>query len=128
MRITYETIDQTFGLYLTSIADIPKGQEVFWNYGNKGNIEFLVLYGFVCSDGSQEKSAVLTYTPNFDPNNKLDAVKREIFKMNNFQGSFNWKVTEKMEGELLTAMLSTLRIIAMTDEDMKDQESVRNLA
>ena len=35
---------------------MPKGEEVNWHYGRKGNIEFLTLYGFVCTDGSQPKS------------------------------------------------------------------------
>ena len=41
------------GAYIRAITDVPKGQQVNWNYGNKGNYEFLKRYGFVLTDGTQ---------------------------------------------------------------------------
>ena len=47
------TMTTDIGVYVTARSDIAKGDQLFWHYGNKGNFEFLKLYGFVLTDGTQ---------------------------------------------------------------------------
>ena len=54
-------------------------------------------------------------------------MKLEIFQISDSQYEFHWKVTEDIEDQLLISMLSALRILAMTDEDIEDKEQVLNL-
>ena len=44
------------GVYIRAIKNIRKGEQIFWHYTDKGNYEFLKLYGFVLTDGTQPKS------------------------------------------------------------------------
>ena len=78
----------------------------------------MVLYGFVCTDDSQEKRAVFAHTPDLNSDTKLDKLKTVILSLSENKATLNWKVTENIEDHLLMSLLSALRILAMTNEDI----------
>ena len=94
--------------------DIAKGEALNWDYGDKGNFEFLKLYGFVLTDGSQLKS----YSGHLDlselgGNVQLAKVKRQILKRERMA----YVLSEDFDSEDVMQLLSVLRIKVFDDAE-----------
>ena len=94
--------------------DVAKGEALNWHYGDKGNFEFLKLYGFVLSDRSQLKS----YSSHLDlfelvGDVQLVKVKRQILK----RESMAYTLIEDFDSEEVMQLLSVLRIKVFDDAE-----------
>ena len=63
--------------------DVAKGEALNWHYGDKGNFEFLKLYGFILTDGSQLKRYYghLDMSELGGGNDQMTKVKKQILKL-----------------------------------------------
>lgn len=85
-----------------------------WHYGDKGNFEFLKLYGFILTDDSQPKSYsnYLDVTESGD-DVQLAKVKRQIFKKKRMPFTLN----ENFDSEEVLELLIALRFKVFDDAE-----------
>ena len=96
------------GLYIRAIKNISKGEQIFWNYGDKGNYEFLKLYGFILVDGTQPKSfkffVDLEKLWQAEPSNtpqELEDVKKELYSVWKGKSRVKFNIGEDFDSDTL---------------------------
>ena len=110
VQMKYQGIDsgKEPGIYIRAIKDIRKGEQIFWNYTDKGNYEFLKLYGFILLDGTQPKSykffVDLKKPESSEPptlSQELDDMKKELLAVWKGKSRLKFDVNEDFDSEKL---------------------------
>ena len=77
----FEEVDEGpfgIGLYIFATANVAKGEQLHWHYGNKGNHKFLKNYGFVLNDDTQKNQFLFRIKPEVHDKDPLVTVKRDL--------------------------------------------------
>ena len=115
------------GLYIRAIKNISRGKQIFWNYGDKGNYEFLKLYGFILVDGTQPKKyrffVDLEKPWQAEPSNtpqELQNVKKELYAVWKGKNRVKFEVGEDFDSDTLKQLVAYLRIEVFDDVENLD--------
>ena len=98
----YNTDSNTFEIYSTK--NIEKGEEIQLSYGEKGNNEYLLHYGFTISDNKFGERSVYFY-------NYLDKEMRDIIELTEKLRKKNFEFSIDFKGFCVFNSLSELREI-----------------